>query len=94
MSVAIKIQKSLSTRTHRCDVCSTEMCSDQNAAINILQKAILTEGHVGTWEYFLNAWGDLPSWAIGASLSSNGDSMNQESHDLSVSGVVRSVNSV
>ena len=69
-----KIQKSLSTRTHRCDVCSTEMCRDRNAAINILQKAIRTAGHVGTWEYSLNAWGDLPSWAIGATLSSNGES--------------------
>lgn len=69
-----KVQKSLSTRTHRCEKCSTQMCRDQNAAVNILQKAIRTVGHTGTWEYSLNAWGDLPSWAIGANLSSNGES--------------------
>ncbi len=69
-----KVQKSLSTRTHRCNVCSTEMCRDQNASRNILQKAIRTVGHTGTWEESLNAWGDLPSWAIGANLSSNGES--------------------
>ncbi|MDJ0717272.1 MAG: transposase [Prochloraceae cyanobacterium] len=70
-----KVQKSLSTRTHRCDVCSTEMCRDQNAAVNILQKAIRTAGHAGTWEQSLNAWGDLPSWAVGANLLSNGESI-------------------
>ncbi len=61
-----QVKKSLSTRTHRCDVCSTQMCRDQNAAVNILQKALRTSGHGGTWEQSLNAWGDLPSWAIGA----------------------------
>ncbi len=77
-----KVQKSLNTRTHKCNVCSTEMCRDKNASINILQKAIRTVGHTGTWEYSLNAWGDLPSWAIGATLSSNGGLQNQESHAL------------
>ena len=70
-----KVQKSLSTRTHRCNVCSTEMCRDRNAAVNILQKAIRTAGHAGTWEQSLNAWGDLPSWAVGANLLSNGESI-------------------
>ncbi|QFS48918.1 Transposase [Nostoc sphaeroides CCNUC1] len=31
-------------------------------------------GHTGIY-----ATGDLPSWAVGASLSSNGESMNVES---------------
>ncbi len=71
-----KVQKSLSTRTHRCHACNTEMCRDKNAAINILQRALRTAGHVGTWDgafkvlnlvqhaaphQSLNAWGDLPS---------------------------------
>ena len=34
-------------------------------AIAILQRAIRTVGHTGTWEHSQNAWGDLPSWAIG-----------------------------
>jgi putative transposase len=75
-----KVQKSLSTRTHRCNVCLTQMCRDKNAAVNILQKALRTAGHAGTWEYSLNAWGDLPSWAVGATLLSNGELLNQESH--------------
>ncbi|HHP7230171.1 MAG TPA: RNA-guided endonuclease InsQ/TnpB family protein [Xenococcaceae cyanobacterium] len=77
-----KVQKSLSTRTHRCNICSTQMCRDRNAAVNILQKALRTSGHGGTWEYSLNAWGDLPPWAVGANLLSNGESLNQESPSL------------
>jgi putative transposase len=41
---------------------------------NILQKGLSTAGHAGNY-----AWGDLPSWEIGAILSSNGGSENQES---------------
>ena len=77
-----KVQKSLSTRTHQCNICSTQMCRDKNAAVNILQKALRTSGHGGTWEYSLNAWGDLPSWAIGRGLSSNGELLNQDSPSL------------
>ncbi|MBD0346122.1 MAG: transposase, partial [Coleofasciculus sp. Co-bin14] len=50
---------------------------DVNAAINILKLALCTAGHAGTY-----AWGDLPSWAIGAILSFNGESANQESPHL------------
>lgn len=39
------------------------------ASLNILQKGLITVGHTGTY-----AWGDLPSWAVGAILSSNGES--------------------
>lgn len=69
-----KVQKSLSTRTHRCNNCTTVMCRDRNAATNILRKSLRTLGHKGTWEQSLNAWGDLPSWAVGATLLSNGES--------------------
>ncbi|MCE2696850.1 MAG: transposase, partial [Anabaena sp. 49633_E8] len=35
---------------------------------------LTTVGHTGSY-----ATGDLPSWAIGANLSSNGESVNVES---------------
>jgi Transposase and inactivated derivatives len=72
-----KVKKSLSTRTHICPHCGLVEDRDVNAAINILKRALSTVGHTGTY-----AWGDLPSWAIGAILSFNGESMNQESPRL------------
>lgn len=69
-----KVKKSLSTRTHVCPHCGFTEDRDTNAAINILKLALSTVGHTGTY-----AWGDLPSWAVGAILSSNGELMNQES---------------
>jgi putative transposase len=72
-----KVKKSLSTRTHICPHCGFVEDRDVNAAINILQKGLSTVGHTGTY-----AWGDLPSWAVGATLLSNGESMNQESQCL------------
>ncbi|MGK7897285.1 MAG: RNA-guided endonuclease TnpB family protein, partial [Xenococcus sp. (in: cyanobacteria)] len=47
---------------------------DIAASINILKKGLSTGGHLGTY-----AWGETPSWAVGASLLSNGESLNQES---------------
>jgi putative transposase len=73
-SCSKKVKKSLSTRTHVCPHCGFVEDRDVNAAINILKLALCTVGHTGTY-----AWGDLPSWAIGAILSSNGELMNQES---------------
>jgi putative transposase len=72
-----KVKKSLSTRTHVCPHCGFVEDRDVNAAINILKLALSTAGHAGTY-----AWGDLPSWAIGAILSFNGESANQESPSL------------
>ena len=65
-----KVKKSLSTRTHVCPHCGFVEDRDVNAAINILKLALCTVGHTGTY-----AWGDLPSWAIGAILLSNGESL-------------------
>ncbi|MBD2012928.1 transposase [Microcoleus sp. FACHB-53] len=70
-----KVKKSLSTRTHVCPHCGFIEDRDVNAAINILKLALCTLGHSGTY-----AWGDLPSWAVGAILLSNGESVNQESN--------------
>ncbi|MGB3508140.1 MAG: transposase [Microcoleaceae cyanobacterium] len=54
-----RVKKSLSTRTHKCPQCQTEICRDTNAALNILkkgmsilganfQKHLSTEGHSET----------------------------------------------
>ncbi|MEH2363988.1 RNA-guided endonuclease InsQ/TnpB family protein [Nostoc sp.] len=72
-----KVFKSLSTRTHVCSHCGYVADRDLNASINILKLGLSTVGHTGIY-----ATGDLPSWAIGASLSSNGESMNVESPSL------------
>ena len=51
-----RVKKSLSTRTHQCPRCKTEICRDRNAALNILKKGMSilgvewnnsTQGH---WE--------------------------------------------
>ncbi len=68
-----RIKKSLSTRTHVCK-CGYVEDRDIAASINILKKGLNTVGHTGIY-----AWGETPSWAIGSGLSSNGDSVNQES---------------
>ena len=70
-----RIKKSLSTRTHVCS-CGCVMDRDANAAINILQRGLSTAGHVGIY-----AIGDLPSWAVGENLRSNGESLNVEPLD-------------
>ncbi len=73
-----RIKKSLSVRTH---VCECGYCEDRdiNAALNILKKA--TIGHIGSWSEQLdrNARGESTSTLIGAILSEQVGSMNQES---------------
>ena len=88
----VKVQKSLSTRTHVYQCGYTEdrdvklarslapaggAGSLVNAAINILQKGLSTVGHTGTY-----AWGETSSSLVGAILLGYGDSMNQESPRL------------
>ena len=57
------VTKSLSTRTHACS-CGCELDRDHNAAINILEKALGTVGHTGTWILDPNASGDLASTVL------------------------------
>jgi len=80
-----RVKKSLSQRTHVCGNCGYIEDRDIAASLNILQKGLTlrlrsgstpsevevlsTAGHAGNY-----AWGDLPSWTIGAILSSNGGS--------------------
>jgi putative transposase len=78
-----KVQKTLSTRTHKCPHCGYEADRDENAAINILKKAIGTTGHVGTAALDAdNAWGDLPNTGIDESQYRQGELLNQESPPL------------
>ena len=70
-----RVKKSLSTRTHACE-CEYTEDRDVASAIRILQLGLNTVGHTGMY-----AWGDLPSWSVGASLSVNGESLNQEPLD-------------
>jgi len=61
-----RVQKSLSVRTHICTGCGVVLDRDQNAALNILEKAVIgTEGHSGTSKpkSLQNASGDLTSAA-------------------------------
>ncbi len=58
------VKKSLSTRTHVCQ-CGCELDRDHNAAINILNSALGTTGHVGTWILDPNASGDLSATVLG-----------------------------
>ena len=75
------VKKSLSMRTHVCK-CGFVLDRDWNAAINILNKALSTTGHVGTWINHPNASGDLASTEIGANLFQQAESLNEESPHL------------
>jgi putative transposase len=79
------VKKSLSVRTHVCQ-CGFVLDRDWNAAINILNLALSTTGHMGTWvdaersrSIDPNASGDLASTEIGESLFQQAESMNEES---------------
>lgn len=73
---AHRVKKSLSTRTHACE-CGYVEDRDIASAIRILQIGLNTVGHTGMY-----AWGDTPSWSVGATLLANGESLNQESNAL------------
>src|SRR4028119_1742220 len=84
------VKKSLSTRTHVCE-CGSVLDRDWNAAINILELALSTTGHVGTWVKDFgvsaqsndpNASGDSTSTLAGAILPEQVGSMNEESSPL------------
>ncbi|WP_339390771.1 transposase [Crocosphaera watsonii] len=73
-----EVKKSLSTRTHVC-ACGCRLDRDENAAINILNRALGTTGHVGTWILDPNASGDLSSTFVGAVLHQQDGSLIEES---------------
>ncbi|MBD2485909.1 RNA-guided endonuclease TnpB family protein, partial [Planktothrix sp. FACHB-1365] len=80
-SCGTTVKKSLSTRTHICQ-CGFVLDRDWNAAINILNLALGTTGHVGTWILNPNASGDLASTLVGAILPEQVESVNEESPHL------------
>ena len=71
-----KVEKSLSTRTHKCPHCGYVEDRDVNAALNILKLGLSTVGHTGTWEKSLKAQGDSSSGSIGQDLSGDDESGN------------------
>lgn len=78
-----RVQKTLSTRTHKCPHCGYTANRDENAAINILKKGIATTGHVGSSGLdSVNAWGDLSSTGNDANQNQQDGSLNQESPDF------------
>lgn len=75
------VKKSLSTRTHVCQ-CGCSLGRDENAAINILNRALGTTGHVGTWILNPNASGETASTLVGEILLGQAGSMKEESSHL------------
>ncbi|WP_229424208.1 RNA-guided endonuclease InsQ/TnpB family protein [Moorena producens] len=77
-----EVKKSLSTRTHICQ-CGCSLDRDHNAAINILNRALSTVGHTGTWTIISpNAGGDRASTVLGQNQVQQAGSLNQESPGL------------
>merc|ERR1712178_677193 len=72
------VKKSLSTRTHVC-ACGCRLDRDENAAINIINRALGTVGHTGTWILDPNTSGDLSSTFVGAILHQQDESLIEES---------------
>ena len=74
-----EVKKSLSTRTHICQ-CGCSLDRDHNAAINILNRALSTVGHTGTWTIISpNAGGDRASTVLGENQVQQAGSLNRES---------------
>jgi putative transposase len=81
-SCGVIVKKSLSVRTHTCQ-CGCVLDRDHNAARNILSRGLGTVGHTGTFGLdSSNTWGDQTSTLIGANLSEQVRSQNQESPRL------------
>ncbi|NEP32908.1 transposase [Moorena sp. SIO3B2] len=80
------VKKSLSTRTHACK-CGCQLDRDHNAAINILERALGTVGHTGTWIIDPNSSGDLSSTFPDSGLVEQDGSLNEESPRMRDRGV-------
>jgi transposase len=84
------VKKALSVRTHVCPSCVLILDRDNNAALNILAKALEgTVGQTGTAELdSANAWGELTATMLGAISAQQVGSWNQEPLRRSRSGSV------
>ena len=54
-----RVRKSLSVRTHKCPSCGLVLCRDQNAARNILHKAVVGLGEHNVAGYGVRACGNI-----------------------------------
>jgi putative transposase len=87
-----RVQKALSTRTHKCPHCGYTADRDENAAINILKKGIATAGHVGSSGLAEFSRTGSPSMTdtqadpvnAWGDLSSTGNDVNQNQQDRSL----------
>jgi putative transposase len=87
-----RVQKTLSTRTHKCPHCGHTADRDENAAINILKKGIATAGHVGSSVLAESCRLGSPDMAktqadtenAWGDLSSTGNDANQNQQDRSL----------
>ena len=73
------VKKSLSMRTHVCPGCGLILDRDQNAARNILQRALQgTVGQTETSGLPENAWGEVAATALSEMALQQAISRNQE----------------
>jgi putative transposase len=76
-----RVKKSLSTRTHKCPKCQTEICRDTNAALNILKKGMSILG-----AEYNSTEGHSETASFEETLGETSTSVNEETSDL-ISGV-------
>jgi putative transposase len=76
-----RVKKSLSTRTHKCPKCQTEICRDTNAALNIFKKGMSILG-----AEYNSTEGHSETASFEETLGETSTSVNQETSDL-ISGV-------
>jgi putative transposase len=74
-----RVKKSLSTRTHKCPKCKTEICRDTNAALNILKKGMSI---LGTEFNQYSTEGHSESASKDETLEETSTSVNEEKSDL------------
>jgi putative transposase len=74
-----RVQKTLSTRTHVCPTCGLVLDRDENAAVNILARALDgTLGHRGTSGSPENAWGKATPTLLSEMAEGQAALLNQE----------------
>ena len=77
----LRVKKSLSTRTHKCPKCQTEICRDTNAALNIFKKGMSILG-----AEYNSTEGHSETASFEETLGETSTSVNEETSDL-ISGV-------
>ncbi len=75
-----RVKKSLSTRTHKCPKCKTEICRDRNAALNILKKGMSILG--ADFQHFISTEGHSETAPKGGTLGETSTTVNEEKSEL------------